>query len=325
MRHVFHANWFLTVILITTAGCASTPSGQRKSGGPAKVIAPTEPQKLAPTPKEIAGAADAAFQAQDWPVAEGAYARLLDFEPKQARTWMRLGHCRMALRKYPEAIEAFEQVKSGPALPTARYDIACALALQGKTEAALDELDGAIEAGFSDKNALANDPDIASLRSSERYAAALAKVQSLAPKKFEPPAEARQFDFWIGEWNVVTPAGAQAGTSRIEKILGGCALLENWTSAGGSDGKSFNVYDPKKQEWRQHWIDDSGVETFYAGTFADKCMSLTSDQLDADGKQRLHRMRFFDLGAEGVRQWGEVSDDRGANWKTEFDLFYKRK
>lgn len=325
MRNVLPANWFLLVFLITTAGCASTPSGQRESGGPPKVIAPIEQQKPAPTPGEIAAAADVAFQAQDWPAAEAAYRRLLELDPSQNRSWMRLGRCRMALRKYPEAIEAFEQVKSGPALPTARYDIVCALALQGKSDAALDELDGAIEAGFGDANALANDPDLASLRASERYAAALAKVRSAVPKKYEPPAEARQFDFWIGEWNVVTPAGAQAGTSRIEKILGGCALLEDWTSANGNNGKSFNVYDAKKQEWRQHWIDDSGTETFYVGAFTDKCMSLTSDQLDPDGKQRLHRMRFFDLGAEGVRQWGEASEDRGANWTTEFDLFYRRK
>ncbi len=325
MRRAFCSSWLSTLLLIAAAGCASSSEGASEPGGSAKLHVPAGLQTPAPTPNELAAAADAAFRAKDWSTAEGAYERLLELEPQQTRAWMQLAHCRMALRKYPEAIEAFEHVKSGPALPIARYDIACALALQGETEAALDELDGAIEAGFSDKNALANDPDIASLRSSDRYAAALAKVQSLAPKKFEPPAEARQFDFWIGEWNVVTPAGAQAGTSRIEKILGGFALLENWTSAGGSDGKSFNVYDPKKKEWRQHWIDDSGVETFYAGTFADKCMSLTSDQLDADGKQRLHRMRFFDLGAEGVRQWGEVSDDRGANWTTEFDLFYRRK
>lgn len=327
MRHVFHPNWFLTVLLITTAGCASTPSRPRESGPAAKIIAPAEQQKVAPTPKEIAVAAEAAFQAQDWAVAEAAYRRLLDLglEPNQNRSWMRLGHCRMALRKYPAAIEAFEQVKSGPALSTARYDIVCALALQGKSDAALDELDGALEAGFSDANALANDPDVASLRSSERFAAALAKVKSAVPKKYEPPVKAHQFDFWIGEWNVVTPAGAQAGTSRIEKILGGCALLENWTSANGNSGKSFNVFDAKKQEWRQHWIDDSGTETFYVGAFTDKCMSLTSDQLDPDGKQRLHRMRFFDLGSEGVRQWGEASEDRGANWTTEFDLLYKRK
>ena len=42
----------------------------------------------------------------------------------------------------------------------------------------------------------------------------------------------RQFDFWVGDWSV-TVGGQPAGDNRIEKILGGCALLENWTGAGG--------------------------------------------------------------------------------------------
>ncbi|HET7704523.1 MAG TPA: hypothetical protein VFM36_00410, partial [Thermoanaerobaculia bacterium] len=41
--------------------------------------------------------------------------------------------------------------------------------------------------------------------------------------------EHRQFDFWAGEWTVTTPDGKTAGTNRITKIAGGCALLEEWT------------------------------------------------------------------------------------------------
>ena len=47
-----------------------------------------------------------------------------------------------------------------------------------------------------------------------------------------PPAcsspEYRQFDFWLGEWDVSTPQGAPAGTNRVERILEGCALQEHW-------------------------------------------------------------------------------------------------
>ncbi len=140
--------------------------------------------------------------------------------------------------------------------------------------------------------------------------------------------EARQFDFWIGEWEVFSPQGALAGHSRIDKILGGAALQENWTNAQGHEGKSFNRWDAKDRLWHQHWIDASGGETFYAGSFADGCMSLTSEQKKPDGTTELHRMRFFDLGPNDlgtreVRQWGEASSDGGANWKTEFDLTYR--
>ena len=46
-------------------------------------------------------------------------------------------------------------------------------------------------------------------------------------------SEYRQFDFWIGEWVVHNPKGAQVGTSRIEQIENGCGILEQWTNARG--------------------------------------------------------------------------------------------
>ena len=54
----------------------------------------------------------------------------------------------------------------------------------------------------------------------------------------------RQFDFWIGEWEV-SSNGQPAGTNSIQSILGGCALQENWRGAGpgGLTGTSFNIYD----------------------------------------------------------------------------------
>ena len=62
-----------------------------------------------------------------------------------------------------------------------------------------------------------------------------------------PPAcsavESHQFDFWIGDWNVVDPHGKVVGHNRIESILGGCALAEHWDSASGIHGVSYNAYD----------------------------------------------------------------------------------
>src|SRR4030095_9558267 len=78
----------------------------------------------------------------------------------------------------------------------------------------------------------------------------LALAQTPAPAR-QPNCDAavrRQFDFWGGDWGV--PGNAQhAGDNRIDKILGGCALLENWTGAGGMSGKSLNFYDPLREQW----------------------------------------------------------------------------
>ena len=59
------------------------------------------------------------------------------------------------------------------------------------------------------------------------------------PAKPCTAAENRQFDFWIGDWDVTTPNGKAAGTNRINPILGGCVLHVDCCSddrrAGGVD------------------------------------------------------------------------------------------
>ncbi len=313
MHSIVRIELLLSLLLVFCAACASSPT-----------IRSDMPQEPAAPATDMA-AADALFARQAWPEAAAAYASLVEADPKLVRAWMRLGHSRHMLSDYPGAIAAYEKVTSGPGMPTAKYSIACAFARQGKSDEALGALAVALDAGFSDLATLKSDSDFAELRGSPRFEELVAKLARAAPAAYQPPAQARQFDFWIGEWKVETPGGAHAGDSRIEKILNGCALMEHWTSSKGNSGKSFNNYDPRKNEWRQHWIDDSGTETFYVGQFADQRLTFTSEETARDGSKKLHKMSFFDLGAEGVRQWGEVSADGGESWTTEFDLFYRRK
>ena len=83
----------------------------------------------------------------------------------------------------------------------------------------------------------------------------------------------------------VTVGGQPAGDNRIEKILGGCALLENWTGAGGMSGKSLNFYDPLREHWHQTWVDDRGGSLGLDGKFADGRMVLTgSEEESGDGQ-----------------------------------------
>src|SRR5882672_7825099 len=74
------------------------------------------------------------------------------------------------------------------------------------------------------------------------------------PKRGCSDVQARQFDFWIGRW-AVTEKGKPAGTNSIERILDGCALLENWTGAQGGSGKSLNFFDRADGKWHQTWVD----------------------------------------------------------------------
>ena len=58
-------------------------------------------------------------------------------------------------------------------------------------------------------------------------------------------------------------AGGQghAGSSSVQSVSGGCALLENWSSVNGGHGKSLNAYNPAVGQWQQYWIGQDGNPT----------------------------------------------------------------
>ena len=135
----------------------------------------------------------------------------------------------------------------------------------------------------------------------------------------------RQFDFWIGEWDVRTPDGKRAGTNRITGILGGCGLQENWTGAGGTTGTSLNTYDATRGLWHQTWIDSSGTVLLLEGTFRDGRMVLGGVTRQARGATTHDRITWEPLGGGDVRQLWEQSSDGGTSWTVVFDGRYTRR
>src|SRR5262245_16207650 len=150
--------------------------------------------------------------------------------------------------------------------------------------------------------------------------------QSNAPPSAKPCGanpEYRQFDFWIGEWDVQA-GGQQAGTNSVQLILGKCVVFENWTGARGMNGKSFNVYNVAKGKWQQTWVDDRGVVLELTGEFKDNAMRLAGEVV-RNGQKTLHKLTFFPLEGGRVRQLWESSQDDGKTWSTVFDGLYIKK
>ncbi len=138
-------------------------------------------------------------------------------------------------------------------------------------------------------------------------------------------AEFRQLDFWVGEWAVTNPDGKTVGNSVIQKILNGCVILENWSGAGGFEGKSFNLYDRNKKKWIQKWVDIQGQLIEFEGSFRDKTLEYTARYTTLDGKNVIGIMTFTP-GTDGtIRQIWKQSTDEGKTWNVEFDGIYKRK
>ena len=138
-------------------------------------------------------------------------------------------------------------------------------------------------------------------------------------------AEHRQFDFWIGEWEVTNPAGKPAGRNRIEAILGGCALRESWTGAGGGSGTSYSAWDRQRRRWHQTWVDDGGLVLRLEGGLVDGKMVLRGETLDTSGAPVSNRISWERTGPGAVRQLWEASTDGGKTWRAVFDGSYRKR
>ena len=142
----------------------------------------------------------------------------------------------------------------------------------------------------------------------------------------------RQFDFWIGEWDVYAKNGKKAGDSKIDLILDSCIILENWKSASVSQGvyyagKSFNTYNSTSKQWQQTWVDNVGGSTeFLEGHFENNKMTFQTKPFQfSKDTMAVRRLTFYNLDVNRVRQHGEISKDGGRTWSTEYDLEYRRK
>ncbi|WP_439028573.1 hypothetical protein [Haloarchaeobius sp. DT45] len=132
----------------------------------------------------------------------------------------------------------------------------------------------------------------------------------------------RQFDFWVGEWDVSTASGDPAGYNVIESTLGGALLVEHWESAGGGAGKSLNCYDAGADEWLQTWVDSTGGTIVTRGRFEDGAMRHSGTLTEADGTRNPYRGTWTPEADGTVVQVLETSDDDGETFDEWFHGTY---
>lgn len=136
---------------------------------------------------------------------------------------------------------------------------------------------------------------------------------------------ARQFDFWIGDWDV-TWGDDQHGRNHVEAILDGKVLLEQFDGAPATPlrGMSVSVYRPHPGEWRQTWVDNQGSFWSFVGGFADGRMTLQTDDV-RDGRPVRLRMVWYAITADALEWNWERSDDGGQTWQVLWHLHYTRR
>lgn len=137
-----------------------------------------------------------------------------------------------------------------------------------------------------------------------------------------------QLDFWVGSWDVYAN-DQKVGTNRIEKVLSGCAILEHWTSARGTKGKSMFYVSPEDNNWKQVWVTQGAMRP--GGTKEKHLIAVYENgavrfqgEYQRSGTRVLDRTTLTPISPDSVRQHIQTSTDGGDTWGPGFNALYVR-
>jgi hypothetical protein len=138
-------------------------------------------------------------------------------------------------------------------------------------------------------------------------------VRWIGPSADCRSAEDRQFDFWLGSWDLTVPGG-NAGTNDITRH--GCVIEEEFHAAAGSIGRSVSFWSARDRQWYQTYIDSMGNRLPLRGV------------LEAGG------MVLYQGTGGGRSTWSPQGPDRvrfvqeapqGSGWRITFDSTYVKR
>ena len=276
---------------------------------------------------ELQASASNALASNDYSTAESQLSKALELERDNAYSLylMALMHLNrgsdlVAAQTYlDKAEEAGAQAQPLSLLRARLY------ARQDREDEALTELESLASGGYGQLTRVDDQADFDRLRENARFQKARNTIRAT---RFPCEADERHndFDFWIGNLNVYQN-GTYAGQNQITSLLGGCLIFEQWESASGGLGKSFNYFDPGKNHWRQIWISDSGTMIEFTGEARDGGIYYTAETSDPNtGDVTHHRFEFTRHEKGGVRQFWAISNDASdGEWTTIWDGQYVAK
>gem|GEM_PF-1724980 len=153
---------------------------------------------------------------------------------------------------------------------------------------------------------------------------ALAWAPAFAQSPCEVDERYSQYDFWVGDWDLVNAENDLGGRFKAEKIQNNCAIALEWRNIDGLTDRGIMFYDPDKDVWKQVWVGDQGGRWTSEETFADNTMMEETSRVSDDGKAILNRRVLKPLSEDRVVQRREKSLDKGETWKLVNEFFYIR-
>jgi hypothetical protein len=152
------------------------------------------------------------------------------------------------------------------------------------------------------------------------------EAQQPTPPSCEELDVHRQWDFWLGDWDVVVNDSTRtpAGTNTIRSLHNGCMLYESWTSVSGGTGSSTNFYDAARGVWRQVWVAPAYVIDIEGGLDDSGAMVLEGELRTFVSKNvSPFRGTWTELEDGVVNQRFEIRNAEG-EWTVWFDGLYTR-
>jgi tetratricopeptide (TPR) repeat protein len=266
--------------------------------------------------------ADELFAHSEWEKAAQAYSGITASDPKNGLAWQKLGECFLQLHKFDLAVQAFSAASNLNYRPLVnKVNVARAYAEKGDRDQTFSTLDEVVASGQGGRVRpfILGSTEFAKYRDDARFKSIL---EAIAPCK---SPEFRQFDFWVGDWEVQDPAGNVVGHNLVTLEQDGCLIIEHWKDAGGvQTGMSFNYYDIRDKKWHQLYLDNSGNAGAFpamAGNVTDGKMVLLTDEKSTP----LYRWTWYTLAPDHVRQMAEQTSDGQKTWQVFWDSVYVRK
>ncbi|MFW6079246.1 MAG: hypothetical protein ACODAE_06480 [Gemmatimonadota bacterium] len=152
-------------------------------------------------------------------------------------------------------------------------------------------------------------------------------------------SRARDFDFWIGEWDVLNrqrpPEGVgfyETGrsTDRVYPVVGGCGIVEHWRGDAFRFilGFSIRAYDPAEDEWTIVLLwPTNGRPSFgeLRGGFRHGRGEFSFQWVRPDGDTATNRFTFSDITPNSLRWENATSRDGGLTWMGNWVMEFTRR
>jgi len=239
-------------------------------------------------------------------------------EPANGPAFLELARCTRALGDFDASIAAAKNALAIPFQPRISHlELAKSLALKGDRDAAIAEIEQIVAMGANKglHDRVAGAPELASLKGNAKFEAAVARLLPCSAPEY------RQFDFWLGDWEVRDPAGNVVGRNDVTLHLDGCMLMESWTSGAGHAGMSMNYFEPTDGTWNQVFSENTGGPSGWPnlkGKLVDGRMVLET----SPGVTPKTRWTWSKTGDGRVRQLAEQLGDDGKTWTVIWDSYY---